>query len=323
MAVSQYSLEKTDLSRGYPTGISFIDQMTEGGFAPGEAIGFIAPSGGGKTTIVNQLGVEMAKLGRRFAIFQYEQSLDGRYFSSLYACATGIDRIKFSGSGHDIMSRLTDGEKKLVKAAEDTLAGRLFYFDMSGSGLTGSSRGGGGPMEIDSILSDLERKGIYLDGFAIDWYLPMASRMYSGTSQKRDERRFYQDIVDQLKRIAGRHKVFAWVNNQLAPAKAGQRHRVSWDDSAEFKSFAWLLDVCFSMTSLDDYGHGILYAGKNRNAPKVTKAIALNGKIGRFCPVEDHLEWSTSLRKYVKSEGEVPVSEEIVKEGEPGRVNGV
>ena len=292
-----------------PIGVSFVDDLTGGGTMPGDTIGFIAPSGCGKTTLVNQIGVEMARMGRTFVIFHYEQSLESGkpFFAGLYACASGVRRDRFLSAG------LTEEETDKHKKAMAALGGRLAFFDMSGVRKNGSSPGSGGVKEIASILVDLDRGGKKIDGFAVDWFLPMATRSYALSDGRRDERKFYQGLVDELKRLAEERSAFCWINHQLAPSSAGKRSKTEWHEAAEFKSFAWLMDICFTVTSLDENGQGIFNASKNRNSARGLRYVKLDGPYARFSAVDDRLEWSSGLGRYIPSGGAVPFGESALE----------
>lgn len=309
--VTPFSRDISPVAGHMMTGVSFVDLMTGGGPCCGELIGFLAPSGGGKTTIANQIGVEMANLGRKFVIFQFEQSLtSGKYFQGVYSCATGINRNRIKNNFLDDLSCFSAKEKEKIEESKKSLEGNLFFFDMSGIG-SSASTGQGGVMELDSVINSLANKGIKIDGFAIDWFLPMADRAYAMAGSKREERKFYQSMMDQLKKLAERHKVFCWVNHQIAPAAAGKRSGLKQTDSAEFKSFSWMCDICFTLTNLDIDGCGLFCVDKNRNGVKSSKFVKLDGPYAKFIGIEDKLEWSPGMNKYTKSEAAVPSEDRV------------
>lgn len=283
-----------------PTGVSFVDSMLSGGPRKGDLIGFLALPGGGKTIIINQIGVEMAKAGKTFVIFHYEENLGNPdFFNRIYACASNISKTRIDRGTIDA------GEKERFEEAKKVIGTRLIFFDMSGRDTT-SSRGMGGLMEIDGILYDLENKGIKADGFGIDWFLPMANRAYSSSGSKKDPRLFFQDTMDQAKHVAQNRGAFCWMNHQLAPAVEGKKQKISASDAAEFKSFPWYTDICFAVNKQDDEGKCIVNLDKNRNGRRAVAFLQLDGAHQRLCAIEDQLEWSPGLNKYVSNVSAIP-----------------
>lgn len=282
------------------TGVAFVDSMLNGGPRPGDLIGFLAPPGGGKTVIVNQIGVEMAKAGKTFVVFHYEENLENPdFFNRIYACASNVSKSRIDHG------KLNEDERDRLEESKKMIGNRLVFIDMSGRGES-SSRGMGGLLEIDGILSDLENQGLKADGFGIDWFLPMANRVYASTGADKEQRLFYQDIMDHAKRVAQNRKAFCWMNHQLAPAIANKRHKVGALDASEFKSFAWYPDTCFASTMPDENGNCVLNLGKNRNGRIATAYLRLDGAHQRFIAIEEKLEWSSGLGKYVTNTSAVP-----------------
>lgn len=68
------------------TGFRRFDELLEGGLPAGRAVEFLAPSGGGKTTLVLRLAATLQRQGRRVALLAADGTL-----TPAYAKAQGLD----------------------------------------------------------------------------------------------------------------------------------------------------------------------------------------------------------------------------------------
>jgi hypothetical protein len=285
------------------TGISFLDLLLGGGTRAGELYGFIAPSGGGKTTFGHQLCVTCARDRRKhIVVFSYEESpKTHEYMIPVYAMASGLSKTIFDDL-NPWEKMKPDQRESYLKAKQD-LATYVHYVDMSASD---SSAGSGGPPEIDSVLIDMESRGMQVHGVIIDWLWPMFQRYFAGYKVARnkifDERNFAQNLMDELKQVARRRKCWVWINHQAAPAKASKKSELSWTDAAEFRSFAWLVNVCFALGMLDNECLGQLNCAKNRGYKTSSQWVRLEGEYSRFVPVSGDYSWSRGKKRYESSE---------------------
>jgi hypothetical protein len=300
-----------------PTGVNFIDQMMGGGTRPREMYGFLAPSGGGKTTLSNQIAITSARMRRHVVVFSYEEAITPEYMVPLYACATGLTRERLEKVTS--LNDLNPEERAVfVKAKADT-GEYLHCVDCSGhAGASGARGGFGGPPEIESTLLLLKSRGIHVSGFVVDWFWPMFQRYWSawepeksGTGKRVEERAFAQQVTDQLKVIASRFDCWAWVNQQLTPAEAMKKRDMNWNDSAEFKSFAWYMNGCFALGMLDESKVGVLNYSKGRSVKTSKQPIFLDGLRARFESRNDDLIYDGRQNKYVpvKERNAVPKEE--------------
>ncbi len=287
-----------------PMGIIFLDTMLGGGTRRGESYGFLAPSGGGKTTLLNQIGTEVARRGHPFVIFHYEQQLHGKandprneFWVGPYAYALGLtkERIEKVNS----LSDFSADERAVYETVSKELGDYLYFFDFSGSM---NSAGGGGTEEIDAYLTDFKSRGIQISGFGVDWFWLLMQRSMSLKANEREnaERRYAQSLVKKLKELADKHGCWVWINHQLAAAKGTNcRQSVKWTDAAEFKSFAWTLDCCFGLSGLDENGVALLEMSKGRNLQVSSTSVRLDGASARFHPQDEAHVWDRRVKKYV------------------------
>ena len=298
-----------------PTGVMFVDDLLGGGTRPGEAYGFLAPTGGGKTTLINQIGTEVARRKHVFVIFHYEQRLSGGtedepqndFWMGPYAYALDMlkERVEKLKSPKDFTP---EEMAKYEKVTED-IGEYLYFYDFSGAKDTA---GEGGVPEIDSYLMDLKAKGIKVSGFAIDWFWLMMMRSMNLKESQREnaERRYAQAMLDQIKKVGERHGCWAWINHQLQAAKGSQtRHGVKWNEAAELKSFAWTLDCCFGLNGFDGKGHARLEISKGRNQKLNGTFVQLLGEKATFIGKGEDMTWDARRKEHVSKgkENVVPV----------------
>lgn len=292
--------------------VMFLQTQLGGGVRTGAMYGFIAPSGGGKTTLSHQLAFSFASLGNHVVVFTYEQPITAEYMMSLYATAGQIDRKELEAlrPGEQLPP---DKQEKLVKAGE-TCRKYLHYIDMAG---IHNTMGAGGPPEIDAVLLAMERKyGIKIGCYILDWFWPMLVRYYSnydvGYGKKQELRHFAQDMTYQLRQVGERHGAWCWINQQVAPDVAAKKKEVDFEDAAEFKSFAWYMDGCFALSKLDANKYGVLKYGKGRYEKVDKQVIQLKGHLSTFVPVSEDMVYNELQGQHVARgrEHRVPTGDE-------------
>lgn len=283
----------------HPTGLVFVDKMLNGGPRPKEAYGFIAPSGGGKTTIGNQLAASYAGRAHRVLVCSYEEEVSNDYCIPLFACAARIkrDRLEHIKTIDDF----TDEEKKRFRRAQDELSPYLRYVDLSGS--KNSKSGRGGPPEIQAHISELASAGFAPEMVIIDWFLPMYMR-YSATvpvaqGKKREERHFAGTVIDEIKRVAETSNCIIWLNHQIAAAEGMKKRIVNWNDAAEFKQFAWYLNGCFGLSALNPDGVGKLCLSKSRGTGTSHTVVRLEGEYATFVSAEGDMTYDSRSNDWV------------------------
>lgn len=302
-----------------PTGVPFLDSFLNGGTRPGELYGFLAPSGGGKTTLSNQLALGLGKRDRITAVFTYEQAPDNEYFVPVYAAATGIprDRWELLRAGSPPQTILDEREMDLFKKACELIKKNIYWFDMSGGA---SQAGAGGVMEIDAKIRELnERFKGQLDengqprrvhAVIIDWFWPLVIRSYDNQTVARgvkamDLRPYAQRVINEIKAMCQRHGVLGWLPHQANPAEAKKKRDLSFEDAAELKSFAWFMHGCWCLNKMDDTQTASIQFSKSRNTRASKAVLQLLGDLATFKEVTRVFD--TTQRKFV----------------EPGQINAV
>jgi RecA/RadA recombinase len=299
-----------------PTGIQFIDVVLGGGTRGGELYGFLAPSGGGKTSLSHQIGVNGARRKRHIFTFSYEESpMTNEYMVPLYSCATGMSRAVFDKVNP--LSEMTPEQLEKLERARQEIGTYLHYVDMSGSF---DNAGRGGAHELDAYIIEQRHAGIQPHGIIIDWLWPLFQRHYSDykVDRKRilEERGLAQRLMDEFKSVASRHNCWIWLNHQVAPAATSKKTPAGWTDAAEFKSFAWLVNVCIALGTLDDKQIAPFNCSKNRNFRTSKTYVQLKGEISTFFPMGKDMEYSSRTKNYVEV-GQGTCTPDMAAPGEP------
>jgi hypothetical protein len=267
------------------TNILFLDTLMAGGFRRKEAYGFMAPSGGGKTTFSNQIAIAMAKHQEHVYVFTYEETVTPEYMVPIYACAAGIRRDVIAAA-KSYLDFAPDEQARFL-AAKEQIGKYLHLVDMSGA----RSGGSGGAAEIESILAEQQQKGIIVSGFILDWFWPMLQRyiaVHPPARRNAEDRNLAQNELDRLKQLVARLNCWGWINQQVAPAVAGKKAKIQQQDAAEIKSFSWYLNGCLGLNALSEDGNSAeLNYSKSRSSRRGSNKIELKGDYATFVPVGD------------------------------------
>lgn len=281
-----------------PTGVLFIDQALGGGVQPRRMYGLIAPSGGGKTTLSNQVAISCAMAAQHMLVMSYEEPITSEYMAPVYANATRIKRSRIEAMRS--INDLTPEERNLYKRGCDKVGRYLHFADMSGKDNSGS----GGAAEIEQIVVRLLNKNIKIEGIILDWFWIIAKRAFAGSTveygKKSDDRQFSQQLMDDIRRIAVKYDVWFWINQQTAPAAATKKGSANWNESAEFKSFAWLLSGCFCLNAMDASQIAEINLSKGRMVQANKQYVQLDGEYAMFKSVDDDMEYDERARGHVK-----------------------
>jgi hypothetical protein len=280
LVVEPFAIDQPDnleLTPRFPTGLFFLDMMLDGGARPGEAYGFIAPSGGGKTTLSNQLAIEYASRGNHVFVFTYEQPINNDYLYPVRVCASRIprDRMKSVKSVNDF----TEAEKLKFYKAKELINRYLHFVDFSGCG-DNPGAGAGGITEVERVVERYTRSGVKPGAVLIDWFWPMVLRA-SPDLEEGARRAFAKNQILQFKQMMGKSKCWGWLNQQLTSADAGRKKTPEWNAAAELKSFAEYLDFCFTLGMLVE-GKGTIKSSKARGAAVSSQTVVLDGQLARF-----------------------------------------
>jgi hypothetical protein len=262
--------------------------MMGGGPAATEFIGLMAPTGGGKSTLISQMACERAKLYRAMALgggpslsvlyFTYEDPFYGedakeldRIWIRMMAHYADVDRNQLERVGWvaglsttgnlkpyelalcgDQDPATFPGERERIERAMRQLEPHQRIFDMQSDG-----RGNGGVPEIVQLIEreidNGHRPGVVL----IDSINLLLGRNLSaqGRDLQRETPTAMALAVEDIRREVGvRFGADVWVTNQVAGAMtkrspgAGLHH----SDAAGAKLWAQATDFCWAIGALDN-----------------------------------------------------------------------
>ena len=274
-------------SEVFPIGIDFIDVMLSGGPWRHDLLGLLAPSGGGKTTLAIQAGTAWVRQhdDRHAVIFSYEQPIEGDISSRLCSSITGIPVSKFRGKRFD---ELDPEVQARYHTAHAPIKNRFHFADMS-TGLAGTR----GIEDIQAILNQLK---LPEEGpptlVVLDWFLPCIQRAMLGanigTFSNEALRMFGNRFMDDLKIMKNNMNIVLLITHQLNTEKAASssNRKPNWTEAAEWKAFAWFMDVCFAIGVMSEEMIGHFCASKVRATAASSKLVKLRGDLVKFVSAE-------------------------------------
>jgi hypothetical protein len=271
--------------RPQPTGCVILDSLLGGGVVPGECIGILGPTGGGKTLLACQAAVSTAVNGRHSLIFGYEQPVVPVMRDRLRSCATGIRHDRISGI------RPTDWDpdvRQAIQASSRTLANFCRAHDMRMV-----TSGHGGPEEIEQVVQAEVAADRRPHIVVVDWISAMAQRyMTKKNIPSEQKRNVIIDFTAQFKDQADRYRTTYLLVQQLngvAGAKTfGQRS--SSYEAMDCKAFPLLLDGSIVIGRRDEQSNiAEISADKARRNSLGTIYAEMDGACNRFVMSDPHL----------------------------------
>ncbi len=275
-AAEAFSMKNTDLSSMFSrkkkirTGARFLDGPLGGGFQPGNMIGIIGPTGGGKTTCVQTLVSSWAMQARKSALFLYEEPAEDVIPRILISHANVNRDDVENRDWSDIPVTVRD---KLVKS-HDEIADFVDVVEFSGV-----DAGMGGPDEIRQYLQDSAHKGAEL--VIVDHIGPMSIRYLQHSDKGVDPnmvRLTIKSFVDELRALSNDMGTVTVILNQVnADAQKSNSRVPSHIDASECRTFAEHLHYCFCMGVKDEGGHCWWHLSKARNMPTSKHTLFIDG----------------------------------------------
>jgi RecA/RadA recombinase len=237
-------------------GIDFMDASLGAGagvFSPCTAI-LLGPTGGGKTTVGNQICVAQALMGRRALMVVSEQGCDPMYRARIHSCATGVETSKIANRKFDLLLAAGDSgmDVNMVRDVQRSVDSRLHIYDMV---LGANNLPDGIETEIRRLK---EASGDPLEVVYIDWCGKIADRIidvgFQGRKYRSDQKReAIQYFADSMAVVAAKNKVFIVLSHQLAAAQtaAAATKVYTAADSMECKGIINDAQYCFIFSPRD------------------------------------------------------------------------
>lgn len=233
-----------------PTGIRWIDQLSNGGHVAGSLIGMLMPTGGGKTLTGTDLVVAQAKRGIHSLLFLYEQPITNDVSERLF-CRMFDDRsIDFFRNNRPRTWCKEDKER--ARELAKSIGPYVHVVDFTTKG----GRGRNGVQDVDETIQSLEDSGVELGYVVIDWFWPMVTRycaLRGVSGESSGVRIVAQNMIDEVSMVAKKrkHRIILLHQINTDNARANPKHIPVATDSMEIKSFPFMMDLCYVVGNRD------------------------------------------------------------------------
>lgn len=265
-----------------PTGIRFLDELTGGGIVFGEHLGILGPSGGGKSTITNQLVCNLAIQGYKSLLIQFEQAIAGDITSRVYSYLSKRPIDTFYGKSIDQIPVDIINELKAMR----TISNRVRMTSMCD---VDTKSKGGSVQDIIDIIDQAVASGFKPDVVLVDWLGAAVMDFMRVSSTDKSYPLAAEELQDTLNKYGKANKITFIYLHQTSNAAQNQppSYKPTKNDSYQYGAFANKLETCLqigtSTTQKDDTRICWLVVGKARNAvPGKAQIIRLNGRMARM-----------------------------------------
>lgn len=256
----------------YKTGVSFIDNMLDGGVQAGELLGIIAPSGGGKSTLAMQVSHGQVIREEHVVYFSTEQKLRGDLAVRTCVLATTRPRSDFRKSYKELSPAVQDDLLRVTPSWK-----RYFhFFDVSDKEKPVKS--------IRDFLAPVyrlveEKKVPKI--IIVDWWGRLRDYMIMHCDETNETaiRRLSRNWLHHFKQEAEALGVSIILLHQLSGEQAERSagHKPSTHSAQEDKNFNNMMDWAFAIGKMDADAEAHFIADKARAAAKSEIKIKLDG----------------------------------------------
>ena len=235
------------------TGVLYIDHLLCGGTLPGELYGILAPTGGGKTTCGVTIAVEVARGGRRSALFACDDC-DSEIVPRIYTTAAGVPRA-------DARELITLNAAAAV--FEQQVAPRMHVFNRADV----LQHYAGGSKAIRHILQTQVDKGQAVDVVVIDQLMSLVGAHMTAAGLNAETRRDVAvQCLEDLRDIAQTMRCAIFITHTVDSKTCAQTSATmpKIGQAADVKSFENSLHGCIQFGTRDHAGRRWLVTTKLR-----------------------------------------------------------
>lgn len=266
-----------------PTGVTIIDSILQGGIVPGEHLGILGPSGGGKSIIANQLVCNFAIRKMDTLIVQFEQPIDGDITERMFAYLTGRPITDFRDHGLDLPKDVLEDMNKIEHIMDHIRC--VSYVDQDVS--TNRS----GTQEIIKDLQSVYDSGFKFKFLVMDWLgAAVTGFMRTSSSDIGNFQQSAQILMDDVNKWAKQHSVtIIWMHQTSTNVQEREpAYQPKKEDSYNYKSFSHKIEFCLQLGTptrrKDGTNVHYLCIGKGRTASLAKDHIVVKmlGAMMRF-----------------------------------------
>jgi hypothetical protein len=255
----------------------------QGGIVPGEHLGILGPSGGGKSILANQLVCNFAIRKMDTLIVQFEQTVDGDITERQFAYLTGRSINDFRDKGMDLPDDVLADIDKIAPIMDHIRS--MSYADKD----NGGSRNGTKDLikDFQSVLDS----GFRFKFLILDW-LGAAVTGFMRTSKDSVDNYYMsaQILMNDINMWAKQQGVTViWLHQTSTEAqKREPAYRPVCEDSFNYRSFHHKLEFCLQLGTPTRRRDGInvhyLCIGKGRMSSLAKNHIVVKmmGEMMRF-----------------------------------------
>jgi KaiC/GvpD/RAD55 family RecA-like ATPase len=264
-----------------PTGVSVIDSILQGGIVPGEHLGILGPSSGGKTIIANQLVCNLAIRKMNTLIVQFEQPVDGDITERMFSYLTGRPITDFRDKSIDEWSDEVLADVEKVAHIMDYIRSTS-YHDQSASIVRN------GTQEFIKDLQQVYDGGFKFKFLVIDW-LGAAVTGFMRASQAKffESAEIFMDDVNKWAKQNG--VTIIWLHQTTTDAQRREpAYKPVREDAYKFGAFCHKIEFCLQLGTptrrKDGTNVHYLCIGKGRTASLAKDHIVVKmlGAMMRF-----------------------------------------
>lgn len=252
----------SELPPTFSSGLAWFDEIIGGGFMPGEAYSILGPTGGGKSTLAQQLAIALAVQGYRVVMILTEQSFsEVRVRAKFWAILTGLPYESFLKykSEEEIPKEILPPE---VKAKLQAIRKNIMCFDRSHV------------TAIDHVKGLARRFRPHV--LFLDWAGTLADVIEEVTGK--DRHLCLRQIADSMNDIAKELNNCPVVFHQLKPVITKCfDDKVSHRDAMECSSFSTNLSFGLVMMPKDKNDNMQIKATKSRYGANDGAIVHLDG----------------------------------------------
>ena len=290
------------------TGVDLLDELLNGGLSVGEKLGFVIPTGNGKTTLALQMADGTVRRNCHVAYISTEQGLNGDIQQRIFtlAASSAKDIWSIISDSYDPSNPDPEQEVKILKKNLSTQEFEEFeaaraqwneyfhFFDFTDTDSEVRSFD-----EIFQTLKAFEAEhNIHFTYVYLDWWGALRGRIVGNVVSK-GEQAVRDFVKQQFNVMADRALTYQWRVVVFQQMKGGeirksQKQEPSGHDAQNDSNFPDFFDYCFASSQLDTKTkQGRWASAKVRTGAGNVVKVWLDGAHCKFRPAQVHNEITT------------------------------